>query len=216
MYKIIGVDQKEYGPITTEQIRQWFTQGRVNAQTMVWSDTSNNWKPFSSYAEFADLVAAAPPPLSPASALPFGLDAETARQNALAKVKGPATGLVVTAILTLILIVGSMIWSGPLTKSLTDMIGAGGNGNNPELNSLISSMSGTLNVIGGIINIALSVLVLVGAAKMKQLQSYGLSVTVCILPMIPCVSSCCCFLGLPIGIWGLIVLFKPEVRSQFQ
>lgn len=63
MYKIIGADQKEYGPITAEQMREWFTQGRVNAQTLVWSETSGNWRPFSSYPEFADLVPAPAPAL---------------------------------------------------------------------------------------------------------------------------------------------------------
>ena len=35
MYKIIGADGNEYGPITTEQLRQWLAEGRVNAQTKV-------------------------------------------------------------------------------------------------------------------------------------------------------------------------------------
>ena len=29
MYKIIGGDQKEYGPIGAEQIRQWIAEGRT-------------------------------------------------------------------------------------------------------------------------------------------------------------------------------------------
>ena len=29
MYKIIGGDQKEYGPVTAEQLRLWVTEGRV-------------------------------------------------------------------------------------------------------------------------------------------------------------------------------------------
>ncbi len=33
--------------------------------------------------------------------------------------------------------------------------------------------------------------------------------------MIPCVSPCC-LLGLPLGIWALIVLVKPEVKAAFQ
>lgn len=36
-----------------------------------------------------------------------------------------------------------------------------------------------------------------------------------ILAMIPCVSPCC-LLGLPLGIWALIVLLKPEVKAAFQ
>jgi predicted Zn finger-like uncharacterized protein len=38
--------------------------------------------------------------------------------------------------------------------------------------------------------------------------------TACILAMIPCVN--CCILGLPFGIWGLVVLNKPEVKDAFR
>ena len=34
-----------------------------------------------------------------------------------------------------------------------------------------------------------------------------------IVAMLPC--SCVCLGGLPIGIWSLVVLNKPEVRGQF-
>jgi hypothetical protein len=61
MYKIIGADQKEYGPVTAEQLRQWITEGRVNGQTSVWSEASGGWQPLSSFAEFADLLVSRPP-----------------------------------------------------------------------------------------------------------------------------------------------------------
>jgi hypothetical protein len=35
MYKIIGADGKEYGPITADQLRAWIVEGRANAQTKV-------------------------------------------------------------------------------------------------------------------------------------------------------------------------------------
>ena len=60
MYKIIGADQKEYGPVTAEQMRQWLIEGRVNGQTSVWSEATGGWKPLAAYSEFADLVASKP------------------------------------------------------------------------------------------------------------------------------------------------------------
>ena len=36
MYKIIGGDQKEYGPVTADQLRAWITEGRVNGLTSIW------------------------------------------------------------------------------------------------------------------------------------------------------------------------------------
>lgn len=76
MYKIIGADQKEYGPVAAEQLRQWITEGRVNGQTSVWSEAAGGWKPLTSYPEFADLltpkppVATEPPPYSAQAGLP--------------------------------------------------------------------------------------------------------------------------------------------------
>jgi hypothetical protein len=55
MYTIIGSDGNQYGPITGEQLRQWFQEGRVAANTQVQAD-GGSWKPFSGYPEFADLV----------------------------------------------------------------------------------------------------------------------------------------------------------------
>lgn len=60
MYKILGADQKEYGPVTADQLRQWITEGRANSQTMVQGPDSTEWKPLGSFPEFASIVPAAP------------------------------------------------------------------------------------------------------------------------------------------------------------
>ena len=60
MYKILGADQKEYGPVTADQLRQWITEGRANSQTMVQGPDSTEWKPLSGFAEFAGLLATVP------------------------------------------------------------------------------------------------------------------------------------------------------------
>jgi uncharacterized membrane protein len=53
MYKIIGADQKEYGPVDGDHLRQWIRQNRANAQTLVKPEESNEWKPLGSIAEFS-------------------------------------------------------------------------------------------------------------------------------------------------------------------
>ena len=64
MYKIVGGDNKEYGPVTEEKVREWITQGRANGNTML-SFEGGPWRPASSFPEFADaLRTAAPPPLA--------------------------------------------------------------------------------------------------------------------------------------------------------
>lgn len=53
MYKIIGADGKEYGPISTAQLRQWLNEGRVNSQTKVQPEGAADWQPLSALPEFA-------------------------------------------------------------------------------------------------------------------------------------------------------------------
>lgn len=60
----------------------------------------------------------------------------------------------------------------------------------------------------------LSGLSLFGAIQMKNLRSYGWAWAAAIINCIPCYGSCCC-IGLPLGIWAIIVLIKPEVKAAF-
>ena len=62
MYKIIGDDQKEYGPVSAEALRDWIAQRRVVAGTLVKAEDATEWKPVREFPEFADALAAAPPP----------------------------------------------------------------------------------------------------------------------------------------------------------
>ena len=62
-YKILGTDGKEYGPISADGLRQWITQKRVTASTSVQAE-GGDWKPLSSYPEFADALAGSPPAFS--------------------------------------------------------------------------------------------------------------------------------------------------------
>jgi len=74
MFKILGADQKEYGPVSADQIRQWVAQARANGQTKAQAAGSTDWKPLAEIPEFADaLRAAASPggrPSSPAGSVP--------------------------------------------------------------------------------------------------------------------------------------------------
>jgi uncharacterized protein DUF4190/uncharacterized protein DUF4339 len=62
MYKIIGQDGKEYGPITGEQMRQWASQNRVESRTPVFVDGAKDWTFVGLLPEFAGLFAASVPP----------------------------------------------------------------------------------------------------------------------------------------------------------
>ena len=66
MYKIIGGDQKEYGPVSAEQIRQWIAEGRANPQTKVQAEGSEDWQPLSAFPELGSSLE----PLTPAVPAP--------------------------------------------------------------------------------------------------------------------------------------------------
>jgi hypothetical protein len=62
MFKIIGGDGKEYGPVAAEQLRQWIAEGRVNNQTLARAEGDTQWKPLAQYPEFAVAAAGGTPP----------------------------------------------------------------------------------------------------------------------------------------------------------
>ncbi len=68
MYKIIGADGQEYGPVTNDQLRQWITEGRANARTKVKPEGATEWKTLAEIPEFhasLGISDGAPPPISP-------------------------------------------------------------------------------------------------------------------------------------------------------
>jgi hypothetical protein len=71
MYKIIGADENEYGPVSAEVVVQWIEQGRANGQTKAMPEGATDWKPLSELPEFAAaLVAASASPAMPPGPAP--------------------------------------------------------------------------------------------------------------------------------------------------
>ena len=71
MYKIIGKDGQQYGPVTAEQLRVWIKEYRANPQTMAQAEGSADWKPLGSFPEFAaDLQASPQPATAPPTITP--------------------------------------------------------------------------------------------------------------------------------------------------
>jgi len=83
----------------------------------------------------------------------------------------------------------------------------------PQVRALIENMRGPMAGVICLVVALVNGFVLFGAIKMLRLQNFGLVMAAVIVAMLPC--QCCCLLGLPFGIWALMVLKKPEVKSQF-
>jgi hypothetical protein len=77
------------------------------------------------------------------------------------------------------------------------------------------AMQGPIGLVANVLTLGLAGVIIMGAAKMKNLQSYGLAMAASIIAMIPCLSNCC-IIGLPIGIWALIVLVNDDVKNSFR
>jgi hypothetical protein len=132
------------------------------------------------------------------------------RAVAASKVNGPAIGLMITAgigiLLQLVSLAMHMLGTG------LNMAGMAGGGDTSD--AVANMMSGTLGVVSSIMGILIGGLIFFGAMKMRQLNNWGLALAAAILAMIPCLSPCCC-IGLPIGIWALVVLLDDNVKRSF-
>ncbi len=84
-----------------------------------------------------------------------------------------------------------------------------------ELMAKLMSQSRSGGIFSNILGLAFAGLVVFAGLQMRSLKNWGLALAGAILVMIPCSTNCCCCLGIPIGIWALITLTKPEVKSAF-
>jgi hypothetical protein len=76
MYRIIGGDGNEYGPVTAEQMRQWITENRVSGDTRA-QGADGVWKTLREFPEFVEILP--PPPMAgipPVQGLPVDFDGD--------------------------------------------------------------------------------------------------------------------------------------------
>ncbi len=65
-YKVIGLDQKVYGPIAGLKILEWIADGRIGWETAAQMEGSTEWRPLSAWSEAAQSSQVPlPPPLKP-------------------------------------------------------------------------------------------------------------------------------------------------------
>lgn len=132
-------------------------------------------------------------------------------------VSGPATALLVSGILGVVLSVCGIVanLTGAGMNAVVANAGGAPNRPGPRPDEAIANMfGGVLGAISGGIGLVVQGLVIFGAQKMKRLESYGWALTSAILTVIPCTT--CCLWGLPIGIWSLVVLNREEVKIAFR
>jgi hypothetical protein len=217
-YTVIGGDGKQYGPITGDELRKWVAEGRLNSQSLAKAESDAEFRILATFPEFADVFGTAgqvsntPPTLGSAE---IG-----GREAALQRVKVPAVALMVISILNIILALWSLIQLLFTNPNLQQLNSALEQLNNPQIQEFTQKMFhlmyGPLGIANVLVELAISALILVGAKKMKSLRSYEFALAAATMAMVPCLTPCCGYLlGLAFGIWALVVLRKPEVKSHF-
>ncbi len=125
-----------------------------------------------------------------------------------------AAGKVATPALVIQILAGLTILFG-LLSILINVLGMagvmGGMGGDERLRGMFS---GGLSLVSNALGVLFNGFIIFGAQKMKNLEGYGLAMAACILMMLPC--SCCCFINLPVGIWGLVTLMDANVKASFR
>jgi len=163
---------------------------------------SSGESPFAAQNPFADQAAsgAAPPKfdsMNPYAAPRSEASTVVPRESIRMRVEGPAT--------TLMVLSGIVLAFTGLGLIFQVVVAVSGDGNAGEI---------VAGIAGSLIGFAIYGMVMHGANQMKELRNYQLAVTASILAMLPC--SGCCIIGLPVGIWSLIVLSDPVVKSAFR
>jgi hypothetical protein len=64
-----------------------------------------------------------------------------------------------------------------------------------------------------LVSLPISLTLIIGGWRMRQLKSYGLAMVASILALLPC--GIAWLIGLPMGIWALVLLRDPSVRDAF-
>ena len=127
--------------------------------------------------------------------------------DASRQISGPATGLLVTGI------IGAFFAGLTLIASIVGMSFA------PFIRDEIPDRyaefwEGSVGAASSIVEIVVAAFIIFAALKMRELRQWELCLAASIVAMIPCISPCC-IIGLPIGIWALVVLLRPEIKEAF-
>jgi hypothetical protein len=80
--------------------------------------------------------------------------------------------------------------------------------------AIVTLLSGTFGMAMSALAIVFGGLIIFAGFRMKDARSWNLAAGASVLAMLPCLSPCC-ILGLPAGIWSLMVLMDDEVKEEF-
>jgi hypothetical protein len=129
------------------------------------------------------------------------------------KVAGPAIGLIVVGALGALMSLWGIVAGG---FNPADLEGAD---IPPEMREAMEKFVPMMQGAGSALNIiglGLDIFIIWAGVRMMKLHSWTAAVVASALMMVPCFTGCCCVIGVPLGIWSLIVLFNKDVKQAFE
>jgi len=136
----------------------------------------------------------------------FAADTKTAGPipaEVLEKLRTPALALTLVAVLEWVALVALSIPLAYLAASFDQQAPS----------EALLGVTGPVLAAIALLLLGMSTLMIWGAAKMRQGEGYGLAILACILAMVMAPAN---LIGLPVGIWALVVLLRPEVKAAFR
>jgi hypothetical protein len=129
--------------------------------------------------------------------------------DAYEQVKLPAIALMIVGVLCALASIASLLMN-------VLGVGAGAFGSHSNGGEQVGQlMGGVIGIVMAGIGILIGGFIVFGGMKMKDLDNWNLSLGAAIASALPCGFPCCC-LGIPVGIWALVVLLRPEVKAAFR
>lgn len=129
----------------------------------------------------------------------------------LSRLRGPAISLLICAPLGIIFLIVDL---GFRIFNLANGVEPPVFGNQPANRE--AQMAGIYGgMVFDVVASILQIVVIVGALNMLKARNYQLAMAAAIISVIPCCTSCC-FIGIPFGIWALVVMMDPQVKSSFR
>ena len=147
--------------------------------------------------EVESIVGASDTRLAPAK--PDTVDSESCVR---ARLKVPAIALMVSGVMNLLAALSVVVILALVAESV-----------GPGIEASWRKILSMATVVIAIASLVLGIILLIGAARMFDLQSYRIALFAAVIAILPC--SLAFPISLPFGIWALIVLSRRDVRTAF-
>jgi hypothetical protein len=125
------------------------------------------------------------------------------------KIVAPGVALIVVGVLGLLMTIVSLLmaFQGEPPAIDPDM---------PEFfQEMMQGAHGPAAALIQSVFLLVNALIIAGGVSMVRVKLWGLALTASILAMVN-FGNCCCLLGLPVGIWSLVILLLGDVKTAFE